>query len=100
MGEYFLKDLKKDVAEELGYRQSDVENILRKAFDIIGNRVAIHGDKVYLIDFLNFEPKDYAVKHVKHPQTGEPMVIPPYRTIVCKPTKAMKRKLKTPFEGE
>ncbi|MDR4436133.1 HU family DNA-binding protein [Bacillus tequilensis] len=98
MADYFLKDLKKDVAEKLDYTQDSVENILRTAFDIIGNKVAIDGDKVYLIDFLNLEPKDYAAKQAKNPQTGEPMVIAPYRTILCKPTKAMKRKLKSKFE--
>ncbi|KZR57924.1 HU family DNA-binding protein [Pseudobacillus badius] len=96
--DYFLKDLKRDVAEKAGYTQNDVENILRTAFDIIGDQVAIEGNKVYLIDFLNFEPKDYKAKNVKHPQTGEPMVIAPYRTILCSPTKAMKRKLKKTFE--
>lgn len=94
MADYFLKNLVKDTAEGLGYRQADVENILRTAFDKVGDRLATHGDKVYLIDFLNFEPKDYKEKHVKNPQTKEPMVIDPYRTILCSPTKAMKRKLK------
>lgn len=94
MSEYYLKNLKKDVSDALNYNQDDVENILRTAFDIIGNQVAIEGNKVYLIDFLNFEPKDYKAKNVKNPQTGEPMTIDPYRTILTKPTKAMKRKLK------
>lgn len=98
MSEYFLKDLVKDTAEELNYRQTDVENILRTAFGRIGDKVAIDGAKVYLIDFFNFEPKDYKEKRALHPQTGDPMVIAPYRTILCKPTKAMKRKLKVPFE--
>lgn len=97
MGEYFLKDLVKDTADRLDYRRADVENILRSAFDIVGDKVAIDGDKVYLIDFLNFEPKDYKAKNVKNPQTREPMTIDPYRTILCSPTKAMKRKLKSVY---
>lgn len=95
---YFLTDLKRDVAEITNHTQAEVENILRTAFDVIGDKVAIEGEKVYLIDFLNFEPKDYKAKNVKHPQTGEPMVIDPYRTILSQPTKAMKRKLKKTFE--
>lgn len=98
MEDFFLKDLVKDVADKLDYRQSDVENILRTAFDRVSDKVAIDGAKVYLIDFFNFEPKDYKEKQAKHPQTGEPMVIAPYRTVLCKPTKAVKRKLKKPFE--
>lgn len=100
MEEYFLKNLVKDTAEKINHRQVDVENTLRTAFDIIGDKVAIDGSKVYLIDFLNFEPKDYKAKNVKHPQTGVPMVIQPYRTILCSPTKAMKRKLKRNFDIE
>ena len=100
MGDYFLKDLKRDVANRLGHKQDDVENVLRTAFSIIGDQVAIEGNTVYLIDFLNLEPKDYKAKNVLHPQTGEPMVIEPYRTILSKPTKAMKRKLKRPFEQQ
>jgi nucleoid DNA-binding protein len=100
MKDYFLKDLVKDVADKLDYRQTDVENILRTAFGRIGDKVAIDGDKIYLIDFFNFEPKDYKAKNAKNPQTGAPMVIPPYRTVLCQPTKAMKRKLKIPFEGK
>lgn len=99
MGEYYLSDLKKDVADKLGYTQESVENILRTAFDIIGDKVAIDGDTVYLINFFNFEPKDYKEKQARNPQTGEPMVIKPYRTILCRPSKAVKRKLKVPFEG-
>lgn len=100
MADYFLKDLKRDVAKETNYRQADVENILRVAFDKIGDRLAEmeEGEKVYLIDFLNLEPRDYGAKNVKNPQTGEPMVIEPYRTVICQPTKAMKRKLRKVHE--
>lgn len=91
--DYFLGDLKRDVAKATGHTQADVENILRIAFNKIGDELA-KGNKVYLIDFMNFEPRDYAAKNVKNPQTGEPMVINPYRTVLAKPTKALKRKLK------
>jgi DNA-binding protein HU-beta len=95
---YFLQDLVTDVANQTGYSKTQIENTLRTAFEFIGDKVAIEGEKVYLINFLNFEPKDYKEKKVKNPQTGEPMTIPAYRTILCQPTKAMKRKLKKPFE--
>lgn len=100
MADYFLRDLKRDVSKEVGLKQDDVENVLRVAFGKIGDRLASmeEGEKVYLIDFLNLEPRDYGTKHVKNPQTGEPMTIDPYRTILCQPTKAMKRKLKKTFE--
>lgn len=90
--EYFLKDLKKDVAERVGCTQALAEEVLRTAFDIIGDKL-VEGKKVYLIDFVNFEVRNHKEKHVKNPKTGEPMVIPAYKSLRCTPTKAMKRKL-------
>ena len=97
MANYFLDDLKRDTANRAGYIQDDVETILRTAFEIIGDKLAEldEGEKIYLINFLNLEPRDYGAKKSKNPQTGEDMIIPPYRTVLCQPTKALKRKLKT-----
>ena len=97
--EYFLTDLRDDIAEESGYDKNDIENILRMAFNKLGDKVA-KGFKLYIINFFNFFPKDYKEKNVKHPQTNEPMVIEPYRTVTTKPTKAMKRKLKEGLEDD
>ncbi|PZT52659.1 HU family DNA-binding protein [Paenibacillus silvae] len=43
---------------------------------------------------FNLEPKDYDAKHVKNPQTGEPMIIEPYRAILIKPSEFAKKRLK------
>lgn len=104
MDSKFLKDIVRETAEDLREEaetnaslkpitQNDVERVLRKAFDNIIGHLA-NGNKVYLINFLNFEPRDYKAKEVKNPQTGELMVIEPYRAVLCKPTNSAKERLK------
>lgn len=70
----------------------EVENVLRTAFEVMGDYLA-DGEKLYLIGFMNFEPKDYKEKHSKHPQTQEDMVIPAYRGVLAKPSDPLKKKL-------
>lgn len=93
MANIFLKDLKKEVAEDTGLSIADVERVLRSFFNIAGDHLA-KGDKLYLINFINIEPKDYEGRVTKHPKTGETMIIPPYRTVICSPTSALKEKLR------
>lgn len=93
MANIFLKDLKREVAEDTGLSISEVERVLRSFFKIASDHLA-KGDKLYLINFINIEPKDYEGRVAKHPKTGETMVIPPYRTVVCSPTSALKEKLR------
>ncbi|QNR70393.1 HU family DNA-binding protein (plasmid) [Paenibacillus peoriae] len=78
---------------DISLRKSDIEAVLRKAFDYMGDVLAAN-EKLYLIGFMNLEPKDYGAKQSKNPQTGEPMVIPPYRTVLGSPSEALKVKLK------
>lgn len=73
--------------------EDDVERVLRLGFDSIIEELC-KGNKVYLINSLNFEPKDYNDKNTRNPQTGEPMVIPGYRVVNVKPSSAAKRRLK------
>jgi nucleoid DNA-binding protein len=100
----FLKDIIRETTEDLREEarqneslkevsQNDVERVLRRGFDNIVEHLS-HGDKVYLINFFNFEAKDYKEKHVKNPQTQEPMTIDPYRSVLCKPTNSAKDRLK------
>lgn len=92
---YTLVDLRRDVKIASGgkYSQENIENILRLAFDVITTKLGTEGVPVYLIDFMNFTPKDFEAKPSKHPQTGEDMVIEPYRTVYMKPSKKFKNKL-------
>lgn len=97
---YFLTHLKRDVKEMSNgkYSQETVEAILRLAFDKISDVLAIEGRPVYLIDFLNFTPKDFAAKESKNPQSGKAMTIDPYRVVYSKPSKKFKAKLDQAFK--
>ncbi|MGG1263877.1 HU family DNA-binding protein [Brevibacillus laterosporus] len=93
----FLKDIVKDVTADkeiksFNLTQNEVEAVLRKALTRMGDVLA-DGEKLYLIGFINFEPKDYRAKNSKHPQTQEPIVIEPYRGILSKPSDSLKEKL-------
>lgn len=90
--DYFLSDLRREVAKATKMTQKEVELVLRTAFEKIGDQLA-KGNKVYLIDFFNLEPHDYKPRQIKNPRTGEPLTIGPYRAVKCKPTRAMKKKL-------
>lgn len=91
--EIFLKDLVREVAKETEETQVAVEKVLRSVFKSMADHL-VDGNKIYLIDFLNFETRFHAAKHVKHPQTGTPMTIQPYYTIAVHPTRALKKRLK------
>lgn len=68
--------------------------LLEKRLDTILEYL-VKGNKVYFINSFNFEPKDYAKKHVKNsPQTIGPMTIKPYRAILCKPSESAKERLR------
>ncbi len=71
----------------------DVERTLRAGLDSIIDELC-KGNKVYLINSLNFFPKDYDDKVTKNPQTGEEMVIPKYRAINVKPSSSAKERLR------
>lgn len=92
--EIFMKDLVREVARITGETQTSVENTVRVLFRQMGDHL-VEGHKLYIIDFLNFETRYHAEKHVKHPQTGEPLTIAPYRTVAVHPTRSLKKRLKS-----
>ena len=72
---------------------NDVERVLRRGLDTILENL-VQGNRIYLINSFNLDPKDYDAKYVKNPQTGELMVIEPYRAILIKPSESAKKRLK------
>lgn len=99
---YVLTNLVNDVHKEAEgrYGKEAIENILRLAFNRLGDVIAVEGRTAYMIDFFNFFPKDFKAKESKNPQTGQPMVIAPYRTVYLKPSTQMKKKLNKGIKGE
>lgn len=94
MANKFLRDIINMVHADPDVKltKAEIETVLRKGLDKMGDVLA-DGDKLYLIGFMNFEPKDYAPKKSKHPQTGEDTIIPAYRGVLSKPSDPLKAKL-------
>jgi nucleoid DNA-binding protein len=79
--------------------KAEIEMVLRKGLALMGDHLA-NMDKLYLIGFMNFEPKDYKAKNSKHPQNGEDMVIPAYRGVSSKPSEGLKAKLEAGYKRD
>jgi len=84
---------------QVSMKKEEIENVLRVAFDSMGDMLSDY-EKLYIIGFMNFEPRDYDEKKSKNPQTGEEMIIQPYRTVSSKPSEAFKKKLSEGHERD
>jgi DNA-binding protein HU-beta len=93
---FYNNDLINAVAEHDGITKVEAERRIKLIFGIIGDKLAEmgDGDAVKLANFFNFHVKVRKPKKGKNPATGEDMVIPATKTIVTKPTKSMKDKIR------
>lgn len=66
------------VAQETGYTQKQVGEVLNSTLGTIVNAVA-GGQKVLLVGFGSFEPRDRQAKNGRNPATGESIKIPATR---------------------
>lgn len=62
------------VAQETGYTQKQVGEVLNSTLGTIVNAVA-GGQKVLLVGFGSFEPRDRQAKNGRNPKTGESIKI-------------------------
>ncbi len=69
------EQLVKAIAAETDVSQAVVTKILTAITETIVETVA-NGDKVTLIGFGSFEPRDRKERPGKNPRTGEPLTIP------------------------
>jgi nucleoid DNA-binding protein len=92
MANIFLKDIVREVAYSARVEKETVERVLRESHRLIGEHLA-NMDKVYLIDFVNLEPKKVKGKSTVNPRTLEPMYIDSYVGLNCKPTSYLKNLL-------
>ncbi|MGK7908872.1 MAG: HU family DNA-binding protein [Synechococcus sp.] len=63
------------VAMEAGVSKKNAEEILSAMLDVITTTVA-SGDKVSLIGFGSFEPRERKAREGRNPKTGEKLQIP------------------------
>ncbi|MEM8808222.1 MAG: HU family DNA-binding protein [Cyanobacteria bacterium P01_G01_bin.38] len=63
------------VAEKTGVSKKVADAVVAATIDSIMEAVS-DGDKVTLIGFGSFEPRDRRQREGRNPKTGEPMIIP------------------------
>ena len=73
--------------------KKDVEAIVNNTIDQISEAL-IRGDKVLLVGFGTFEPRERAARKGRAPQTKQAIDIPAQVTAVFHPGKLLKDKLK------
>ncbi|ACB54415.1 DNA binding protein HU [Crocosphaera subtropica ATCC 51142] len=88
------EQLVKAIAAETGQPQSVVTKILNATTETIVETVA-NGDKITLVGFGTFEPRDRKERQGKNPQTGEPLTIPATTIPAFSASKAFKEKVKS-----
>lgn len=66
------------VAEKAGVSKKQADTILTATIEVIMEAVAA-GDKVTLVGFGSFEPRDRQSREGRNPKTGEVMTIPETR---------------------
>lgn len=80
------------VAEATGNSKKDTQEIIEQTLDVIKEQVK-KGDKVQLIGFGNFEPKENKARTGINPSTKEPMQIKASKSVRFKVGKAFKDSL-------
>jgi DNA-binding protein HU-beta len=71
-------ELIKDVAGEANLTKTQTQDAIRALLKTIV-RVVADGDKVTLVGFGSFEPKERSAREGRNPQTGETIQIPAAR---------------------
>ncbi len=77
------------VAEKAGISKKDADAAVNTTLDTIVEMVA-SGDKVQLVGFGTFEPRERSAKTGKNPRTGESIEIPASKIPAFKAGKAFK----------
>ena len=87
------KELITKMAEKSELSKKNVESVL-KAFTETVTEALVAGDKVQLVGFGTFEPRERAERNGRNPKTGEPIVIPASVAPFFKAGKELKDKVK------
>jgi DNA-binding protein HU-beta len=69
------EQLVKKISEEAEVNQKITNEVLSATIDVIMEAVA-SGDKVTIVGFGTFEPRDRKERAGRNPRTGDPMTIP------------------------
>ncbi len=81
------------IASQTNSTKSQADAILSATLDTIVDAVA-DGDKVTLVGFGSFEPRDRAARDGRNPKTGKPLTIPATTVPGFSAGKAFKERVK------
>lgn len=97
-GRYMNKgELVDTVADKAGVTKKQADAVLTAALEAIMESVAF-GDKVTLVGFGSFNPRDRAAREGRNPKTNEKMDIPATRVPGFSAGKAFREKVAGDFE--
>lgn len=80
------------IADRAGVTKKQADVTLSAAVDAIIDAVS-HGDKVTLVGFGSFEPRDRKARNGRNPQTGKKLKIPATRVPAFSAGKLFKEKV-------
>jgi DNA-binding protein HU-beta len=86
------EDLVRAIAARTSLTKKDADKILSATIETIIETVA-EGDRVTLVGFGTFEPRDRKERSGRNPQTGDIMTIPATRIPYFSPGKLFKEKV-------
>jgi DNA-binding protein HU-beta len=86
------EDLVRAIAARTSLTKKDADKILSATIETIIETVA-EGDRVTLVGFGTFEPRDRKARSGRNPQTGDIMTIPATRIPYFSPGKLFKEKV-------
>lgn len=87
------KEFIAELAQQTGYKQKDVEHLVRTMVDAMGD-IFENEDSVIVPNFGVFEVKKKLERIVVNPGTQQRMLVPPKLVLSFKPTASIKEKVK------
>ena len=88
----FLRHLLQQIAEKADVTKKEADAVLSALVDTIVEAVS-SGDKVTLVGFGSFEPRERQAREGRNPKTGEAMHIPATRIPAFSAGKSFKEKV-------
>ncbi len=82
-------ELIQQTATQTGLSRRDTELAINTALTLMTQALA-EGDKIQLVGFGAFEPKERAARTARNPRTLEPISLPASRSVSFRPGKALK----------
>lgn len=92
-------DIVEKVYDKIGFSKKEASELVEMVFDEV-KQTLIHGTKVKISGFGNFEIKDKEPRMGRNPQTGEQMIISARRVLTFKPSQVLKNMLKDKVSAE